>query len=95
MKVSLRFRNFIPVILTFNQLYLAVDCGPLPVPMNGSFSGDSTVFPNSGLFKCDPGFILYGSVSRTCQANGTWSGSSTACVGRSEATNVKTKIHRT
>ena len=52
--------------------------------MNGSSSGDSTVFPNSLLFNCDPGFILNGSSTKTCQANGTWSGLSTVCVGRFE-----------
>ncbi|KAL9989269.1 hypothetical protein ACROYT_G003802 [Oculina patagonica] len=60
----------------------AVDCGPLSVPMNGSSLGDTTVFPNSVLFKCDAGFNLHGSSSRTCQSNGTWSGSATACVAK-------------
>lgn len=67
------------------NLFPAVDCGPLSVPVNGSSSGDSTVFPNSLLFNCDPGFILSGSTIRTCQPNGTWSGFSTICGGRSEA----------
>ena len=60
----------------------AVDCGPLSVPTNGSSSGESTVFPNTVLFRCDPGFLLQGSSSRKCQANGTWSGYSATCVGR-------------
>ena len=68
----------------FCPLFPAVDCGHLAAPMNGSLSGDSTVFPNSVLFNCDPGFILNGSSSRTCQANGTWSGLSTVCLGRFE-----------
>ena len=65
-------------------LFLAVDCGPLPAPINGSSSGNTTVFPNSVLFNCDPGFILNGSIIRTCQPNGTWSGFLTVCSGRSE-----------
>ena len=65
----------------FNHFFLAVDCGPLSVPMNGSSSGNITVFPNSVQFNCDPGFILHGSVMRTCQANGTWSGFRTLCSG--------------
>ncbi|XP_020615812.1 CUB and sushi domain-containing protein 3-like isoform X2 [Orbicella faveolata] len=60
----------------------AVDCGPLSVPMNGSAFGDSTVFPNSVLFKCDSGFLLTGSSKRTCQPNGTWNGLTTMCVAR-------------
>lgn len=72
-----RARNLSP-------LFLAVDCGPLSVPMNGSSSGDSTVFPNSVQFDCDPGFTLNGSRTRTCQANRTWSGFQALCSGRFE-----------
>ena len=66
--------------------FLAVDCGPLSAPMNGSSSGDSTVFPNSVLFDCDSGFILSGSYKRMCLANGTWSGFQTVCSGTFETT---------
>ena len=59
-----------------------MNCGPLPAPTNGSSSGDSTVFPNSVLFDCDPGFQLKGSFSRMCQANGIWSGLPAICVGK-------------
>ena len=70
-------------------LFLAVDCGPLSAPKNGSSSGNITVFPNSLVFKCDPGFILNGSATRACQANGTWSGMQATCNGRfSENCNV-------
>ena len=69
-------------VFYFANFSAAIDCGSLSVPMNGSSSGDSTVFPNSVLFHCDPGFILSGSTKRACQANGTWSGSPTICSGR-------------
>lgn len=59
-----------------------MNCGPLPAPRNGSFSGNSTVFPNSVLFDCDPGFQLKGSFWRMCQANGIWSGLTAICVGK-------------
>lgn len=68
----------------FNHLFLAIDCGSLSAPMNGSSSGDTTVFPNSIHFNCDPGFILNGSAIRMCQTNGTWSGFETLCSGRFE-----------
>ncbi|XP_015755011.1 PREDICTED: sushi, von Willebrand factor type A, EGF and pentraxin domain-containing protein 1-like isoform X2 [Acropora digitifera] len=61
---------------------VAVDCGPISVPMNGSFSGESTDFPNSMLFNCDPGFLLKGPSSRMCQPNGTWSGLPVICAAR-------------
>ena len=57
----------------------AVDCGPLTVPRNGSLLGEMTVFPNVVEFSCHPGFILSGSHTRKCQANGAWSGMETIC----------------
>ena len=49
--------------------------------MNGSISGNLTVYPNIVTFNCDPGFILRGSSVRKCQSNGTWDGYQTACKG--------------
>ena len=68
-----------------------MDCGALSAPMNGSSYGGSTVFPNSVLFNCDPGFILNGSSKRTCQASGTWSGFPTVCCGMSKIHDVKSE----
>lgn len=61
---------------------LAVDCGTLPLPTNGSLQGSLTVFPSIVEFACDRGFILEGSSIRRCQANASWSGESTHCRGR-------------
>ena len=61
--------------------YSARDCGPLPIPRNGSSVGKNTTFPNSIVFDCDDGFILLGSNIRNCQANGTWSGNQAFCEG--------------
>ena len=79
---ALHFCQRILIFRTVYRLFPAVNCGPLPVPMNGSFSGDSTLFPNSVAFYCDPGFVISGSTKRTCQANGAWSGIVAACSGR-------------
>ena len=49
--------------------------------MNGSISGNLTVYPNLVTFSCDPGFILRGSSVRKCQSNGTWDGYETVCEG--------------
>ena len=65
------------IIFTF----VAVNCGGLSSPMNGSISGNLTVFPNIVTFSCDPGFILRGSSIRKCQSNGTWDGYVTTCKG--------------
>jgi len=65
-------------------IHLAIDCGPLLQPQNGTLLGSSTVFPNVVTFRCDEGFLLRGSTSRTCQANGTWNGVGTTCEGTFE-----------
>ena len=65
-----------------DYLILAVGCGNLDTPLNGSLTGNRTVYPNSVHFACDSGFILSGSVVRKCQANGTWDGTKTKCNGK-------------
>ena len=69
------------VIVGFIFTIVAVNCGGLSSPMNGSISGNLTVYPNIVTFSCDPGFILHGSSVRKCQSNGTWDGYKTACEG--------------
>ena len=70
-------------VITFSFLLicLAKDCGSLLVPLNGSKIGNGTKFTNKVSFYCDQGFILHGSVLRTCEANGFWSGFQTTCKG--------------
>ena len=61
--------------------FLAINCGTLAVPMNGSFKGTRTYFPNVLQFSCDEGFILGGATERQCLADGSWSGNDTSCKG--------------
>lgn len=68
--------------MIFCGLAVAVDCGSLGVPVNGSRQGLSTTFPNAMQFQCNEGFVLSGSSSRVCQANRTWSGEEAQCIGR-------------
>ena len=69
------------MIVGFIFTIVAVNCGGLSSPMNGSISGNLTVYPNIVTFSCDPGFILRGSSVRKCQSNGTWDGYKTVCEG--------------
>lgn len=64
------------------DIILAIDCGRLQSPLNGSLSGNLTVYPNSVRLWCDPGFVINGSSIRTCQSNGTWDGFETFCEGK-------------
>ncbi|EDO36528.1 predicted protein, partial [Nematostella vectensis] len=57
----------------------AVDCGTLDSPANGIMRGSVTTYRGVVNITCDTGFHLIGSHSRVCQANGTWSGTTTTC----------------
>lgn len=55
-------------------------CPPPARPVNGRVSTSSgTGFGAVASYSCNAGFRLYGSSARTCQANGTWSGTAPTC----------------
>ena len=70
--------------LSFDYCIL-VSCPSLSDPANGTMicslgeDGNST-FQDSCTFSCDAGYMLTGSDTRTCQSDGSWSGSETACI---------------
>ena len=57
-----------------------VDCGVPPFIGNGDFNVTETTFESVAEYGCNEGFTLSGSQSRTCQADGTWSGADPVCV---------------
>ncbi|RLB47662.1 MAG: hypothetical protein DRJ42_24965 [Deltaproteobacteria bacterium] len=56
-----------------------VDCGGLSAPADGGVSVPSTVYEATAGYTCDTGFMLIGDSSRTCQADGSWSGAAPTC----------------
>ena len=54
-------------------LYLVIDCGLLPDPLNGDVDFSSTTFLSKATYSCFEGYTLVGIETRTCQANGQWS----------------------
>ena len=69
------------VNLTF---YFAVTCSNLTDPTNGilncSFGGDSVAHVGETCnYVCDTGYILNDTINRTCQNNGTWTGTDAMC----------------
>ena len=63
-------------------IIIAVDCGSLDSPANGSISLSATTFLSLAEYSCDLGYILIGEESRQCQANRTWSGEDPICEGK-------------
>ena len=58
---------------------VAIDCGTLSAPANGSVAHSGTAPGSTATFACDAGYDLVGSTTRTCELGGTWSGSSPSC----------------
>ncbi|XP_066300510.1 P-selectin-like [Branchiostoma lanceolatum] len=55
-----------------------VQCPTLTSPTNGGVGGSNS-YGSVATFTCDSGYNLVGASTRTCQADGTWSGSSPTC----------------
>jgi CUB/sushi domain-containing protein len=56
------------------------DCGGLTAPANGGVSAPVTTFGSTATYSCMMGYGPSGSATRTCQADGTWSGTAPTCV---------------
>ena len=66
---------------------LLVLCPSLTDPSNGVINcslGDDGVssYEDTCSFTCNTGYELTGSDTRTCQSNGSWSGSDATCSGK-------------
>ena len=60
-----------------------MDCGTLTNPANGQVNHTAgTTFGQAATYSCDPGYILVGDSTRTCQATGRWSANAPTCQGK-------------
>ena len=68
------------VMVTILSLSPAVDCGALTNPDNGRVdTPQGTTFNQVATYSCNSGYGLVGNMTRTCQADGMWSGSEPIC----------------
>ncbi len=56
-----------------------VDCGSLTNPDNGMVDTSMTTEGSTATYTCNTGYNISPGDTRTCQANGTWSGSEPTC----------------
>lgn len=57
-----------------------VDCGAPPAPANGSVDAPVTTLGSAATYRCDASYDLVGDMTRTCQADGSWSGTVPMCL---------------
>jgi len=65
--------------------FLLVICLPLSAPDNGMIDctgrrSRQNTFGSTCTFSCNHGYELSGSETRTCQSDGTWSGTEAMCI---------------
>ena len=77
--------NFLnSIIANIHLLFFiqVVNCGDPGTPPNGVRYGDVFTYLSHVILECDPRYRLVGNLLRTCQADGTWSGSQPTCQGK-------------
>ena len=66
--------------------YSVAQCPPLPNPANGMVTVTGQTSGSTATYTCNTGLELLdltlGSDARTCQPDGTWSGSEAQCIGK-------------
>ncbi|XP_035660825.1 E-selectin-like [Branchiostoma floridae] len=66
------------VTTTPPRVTTASKCSKLPPPGNGAVTGSNS-YRDVATFTCNPGYKLFGTSTRTCQSDGTWSGKPPTC----------------
>lgn len=56
-----------------------VTCSGATAPVNGAVSATSATYDTSITYSCNAGYALSGGATRTCQANGSFSGTAPSC----------------
>ena len=67
----------------------SVECPVLSSPSNGTKSGSEVTHLSVVTFSCNTGYTLGGSDSRTCRADGSWSGNTTSCTSKNTSLQPK------
>ena len=78
-------------IFRYNTIIVDVQCDNLSAPANGEITSCSSGRVGVGYeggtcsFTCNTGYELTGSNTRTCQSDGSWSGSDNVCIIKGKA----------
>lgn len=69
------------VLKTCLHRFAARFCGDPGTPAQAKREGQSFIFKSEVFYSCSAPYVLVGSSTRVCQAEGTWSGSPPRCIG--------------
>ncbi|XP_078251223.1 sushi, von Willebrand factor type A, EGF and pentraxin domain-containing protein 1 isoform X2 [Rhinoraja longicauda] len=59
---------------------IPISCGTPPIPDNGNVTGLDYTFQTLANYSCNNGYLIKGGLTRTCLANGNWSGEMPECI---------------
>ena len=60
-------------------LFLFSDCGSLAPPTDGTVNALVTTYQSEATFSCNTGYTLQGSLTLTCQFDGSWDNTPPTC----------------
>lgn len=80
---SQSFSTRVAFHVRIEMLAVIVNCPSLTAPPNGQLSGTDVAVGSTVQVTCNIGYQLSGSETRTCGANGAWSGTDALCNSRS------------
>ena len=66
---------------TIARHFTAIHCANISNPLNGAVVFDANTVGSQANYSCSEGYILNGTTTRVCQADGQWSGSEPTCEG--------------
>ena len=58
---------------------IAIDCGPLLPPVDGTVNVSGTVYGSVAYYSCNDNYLLIGLRTRLCSSYGTWTGTNPVC----------------
>ena len=76
------------LIFQFSTTALAITCADPGVPQYGSRKGSEDFKYGAKVsFRCNKGYMIYGSYERSCDGEGEWTGVQPYCVGKKDTLN--------
>lgn len=87
-----QIKNYCSRLIVFFISSVA-QCPGLDTPANGNIETTGMDFWDTATYSCNRGFILVGVDTRTCQANGAWSGNPAFCTCKCYVGNRTDTLH--